>query len=253
MRKAIIFTLLSCLPLLLRGQEYSEHARNKGNALLLKLSYGGHTPGGDMAGRFGNNFSFGTGTDLITGKGNWIFGADFAYIFGGEVKQDVLATLRTPEGFIIGNNRSFADVQLRERGFFAGALVGKLIGIGKANPRSGIRLTVGAGLLQHKIRIQDDPFSGVPQLDDNYKKGYDRLSNGLALSQFIGYQILSLDKRVNFYIGLEFFQGFTMNRRDFNFDTRTKETSKRTDLLSGIRAGWVIPIYFGREAGEVYY
>ncbi|MCO6480491.1 MAG: hypothetical protein J5I94_27865 [Phaeodactylibacter sp.] len=253
MRNAIMATLVSCLPLFLFGQRYSEYALNKGNALLFKLSYAGHKPGGDMEARFGNNFSFGGGAELITGKGNWILGADFAYIFGSQVKEDVLASLRTPEGFIIGNNRNYADIQLRERGFYVGALVGKLIGIGKANPRSGIRITLGAGLLQHKIRIQDDPSSGVPQLDENYKKGYDRLSNGLAFSQFIGYQILSLDKRVNFYAGLEFIQGFTMNRRDFNFDTRTKEDTERTDLLYGIRAGWVIPLFFGQEAGEVYY
>ena len=254
MRNVLLLMLLCCLPLLLWGQQRkSKYALNKGNALMFKLSYAGHSPGGDLADRFGNNFSFGAGAGLITGKGNWIFGGDFVYLFGGEVKEDVLATLRTPEGAIIGNDRGYADVGLRERGFYLGAHVGKLIGIGLPNPRSGIRITLGAGLLQHKIRIQDDPLSGVPQLDNNYKKGYDRLSNGLAFTEFIGYQVMSMDKRVNFYIGFEFTQGFTMSRRDFDFDTRAKDETERTDLLYGIRVGWIIPLYFGQEAGEVYY
>ena len=253
MRNVLLFLLLCGLPSLLWGQKYSEYALNRGNALLFKLSYSGHRPGGDLADRFGNNFSFGSGVDLITAKGNWIIGADVAYLFGGEVKEDVIATLRTPEGFIIGNDRGYADIQLRERGLYAGGHIGKLIGIGKANPRSGLRVTVGAGLLQHKVRIQDDPLSGVPQLDDTYKKGYDRLTNGLAFTEFIGYQTLSTDRRVNFFAGLEFTQGFTMNRRDFNFDTRSKDETERTDLLFGIRVGWVIPLYFGQEAGKVFY
>lgn len=253
MRNLLVFVLLGCLPLFLWGQQTGKYALNKGNALLLKISYAGHRPGGDLADRFGNNFSAGLGADLVTSKGNWLFGADFNYLFGGQVKEDVLASLRTPEGFIIGNNRSYADIQLRERGFYAGAHAGKLFSIGLPNPRSGIRATVGAGLLQHKIRIQGDPSSGVPQLDNDYKKGYDRLSNGLALTEFIGYQVMSMDKRVNFYIGFEFTQAFTMSRRDFNFDTRAKDETERNDLLFGIRVGWAIPIYFGQEAGEVFY
>ncbi len=253
MRNLLSLALLCCLPLWLWGQQYGEYVRNKGNALLLQLNYAVHKPGGDLADRFGNNFSLGTGADLITDKGNWLFGAGFAYLFGGEVREDVLAGLRTPEGAIIGNDRSYASIELRERGFYAGAHIGKLFSLGLPNPRSGIRATVGAGLLQHKIRIQDDPFRKVPQLDENYKKGYDRLSNGLALAGFIGYQVLSMNKRANFYGGFEFTRGFTMSRRDFNFDTRAKDETKRADLLFGVRVGWVIPIYFGKAAGEVYY
>ena len=253
MRNLLSFTLLCFLPLFLWGQKRSEYTLNRGNALLFSLSYAGHKPGGDLANRFGNNFSFGTGAGLITNKGNWLVGLDFAYLFGGEVKEDVVASLRTPDGYIIGNDRGYANIELRERGFYAGGYIGKLISIGLPNPRSGIRVTLGAGLLQHKIRIQDDPLSGVPQLSGDYKKGYDRLSNGLAFSEFIGYQVMSMDKRVNFYAGLEFTQGMTMSRRDFNFDTRTKDETERKDLLFGIRVGWVIPLYFGKEAGEVYY
>ena len=132
MQNLPLLFVMSCLPFLLWGQRPGANPLNKGNAVLVKLSYAAHMPGGDLETRFGNNFSFGAGADLITAKGNWLFGFDYAYLFGGNVKEDVLASLRTPEGAIIGNNRGYADITLRERGFYAGAHIGKLIGIGLA-------------------------------------------------------------------------------------------------------------------------
>lgn len=226
---------------------------NIGNGLLVNMSFGGQTPAGDLASRFGLNLNVGGGVDFLTRERNFIFGIEGSYIFGTDVRQDVIASLKTADGFIIANDRAYADIQLRQRGFYVGAIVGKLFSLSATNPRSGIRATFGLGLLQHKIRIQDDPFRGVPQLDEAYKKGYDRLSNGLTLSQFIGYQLLSADKRQNFYAGFDFVQGFTKNRRDFNFDTRTQDTEQRIDLLFGFRVGWVLPFYLGKGSDEIYY
>ncbi len=226
---------------------------NKGNGILLNFTFSGQLSGADLAQRFGPSLSVGSGADWLTEKQNFLFGLEGYYFFGEEVKQDVLALLRTPEGEIIGNDRSYADIQLRQRGFYLGALVGKLFSISAKNPRAGLRAALGAGLLQHKIRIQDDPFRAVPQLTGDYKKGYDRLSNGLALRQQVGYQVLSTDRRVNFYIGLECTQGFTRSRRDFNFDTRSQDTTRRLDLQYGVRLAWVLPFYVGKTAGEIYY
>ena len=228
-------------------------AFNKGNALIFKLGFGAHLPGGDLADRFDVPTSIGSGVEFITSQSNWIIGADYNFFFGNRVNEDVLAPLRTDQGQLIANDRSIADIQLRMRGFYAGMHVGKLFGIGLKNPRSGIRVSLGAGVLQHKIRIQDDPFKSVPQLSGEYKKGYDRLTNGFTITESIGYQILSKDKRVNLFLGFELTQAFTQNRRDFNFDTREKDDTPRLDLLSGFRVSWMLPFYFGKEADEIYY
>lgn len=226
---------------------------NTDKVLLLHISYAMQKPGGDLSDRFGTNFDVGGGLEWMTAKGNWIFGLDGGYLFGSNVKTDVLAGLRTPDGYIIGNDRVYADIQLRERGFHGTLLVGKLFSLSDVNKRSGIRVTLGGGFLQHKIRIQDDPSRSVPQLSEAYKKGYDRLSNGLLLTQFIGYQYLGADRRANFFAGIEFSQGFTQNRRDFNFDTRSTDTAKRLDLLFGIRVGWTLPFYLNSNPDSIYY
>ncbi|MEQ1747626.1 MAG: hypothetical protein ABMA02_19515 [Saprospiraceae bacterium] len=234
------------------AQKFPEHrekvVNNDGSAVLLHLSGGLHVPGGDFADRFGSTGSFGLGLEWITAK-NVSFGLEGHYIFGSDVKEDPLAILRTPEGGIIGNNQLLADVSLRARGIYAGASIGKLFTFGKK--RSGIRITLGAGMLQHWIRAQDDGNS-VVQITGDYEKGYDRLSGGLALNQFVGWQHLGPDRRSNWFIGLEFNQGFTNTQRDWDFSEMRKLDGNRTDLRFGIRLGWTLPFY-QKPADQIYY
>ncbi len=235
---------------------FAQNRKNTYTALLIQANYGVHMPAGDLANRFGSNFSIGGGADILTEKGNWILGVKGNNLFGKNVKEDVLASLRDRDGFIIGNNEAgsgnYALIVQRQRGLYLGGHIGKLIALSKKNTRSGIRLTLGAGLLQHKVRIQDE--SGVAnQIAGAYIKGYDQLSNGLALEQFIGYQHIGLSRGFNFYAGFEFTQAFTNNRRNFNFATRTKDTIKRFDALLGFRLGWLIPIYIGEKGEDLIY
>lgn len=229
-----------------------EYNSNEGIILAVPLSYSFQFSGGDLPARFGNNFNAATGFQLLL-KSNWMLELEGQYLFGPKVKTDVLAGLRSPEGYIFADDGGPADISLRERGFWIGASIGKLVPLMSKNTRSGLRLSLGAGLLQHKIRIQDDPQAYVPALRPEYKKGYDRLTNGLALKEFIGYQHFSLNRRINFFAGFEFVQGFTENRRNWNTDQLIKEEGSRLDLLFGIRAGWVLPFYLGSGADAVYY
>lgn len=237
------------MPFLVEGQSQD---LNRGNAWLVHIGYGYHVPGGDLGDRFGNSLSPAFGLDWMRAESNWFIGLRGALFFGQNVKEDVLAPLRTSEGGIIGNDRQFADVQLRQRAYFAGVHVGKLFGLSAQNPRSGIRLTLGGGLFAHKIRIQDDPSRQVPQLSGAYKKGYDRLTAGPALRQSIGYQILSRNGRINLHLSFDCMQGFTRNQRAINFDTRQKVRTHRLDVQFGVRAAWTLPFY-GGEGEAIYY
>ncbi|MBI5914039.1 MAG: hypothetical protein HY842_01575 [Bacteroidetes bacterium] len=235
-----------------RSRVYQEVRSNDGSLILFNFSYGGHLPGGDLGDRFGGNYSAGLGGDFFT-KNNWVVGLHSNFYFGKEVKTDVLANLRSNEGFIYADDGGVSDIQLRERGLYIGGHLGKIFPVSENNRRSGIRVTVGGGFLQHKIRIQDEPQVFVSPLDKEYKKGYDRLTNGFALTEFIGYQFLANNRLVNFMIGLEFAQGFTANRRSFNFDTRSVDSGNRLDLLYGFRLGWTLPLYIGENPDLIKY
>ncbi len=226
------------------AQKFAEHTepepdRNIGSALLLNLNFGGQLPAADLADRFGFNLMVGPGFDWLTEQ-NWIFGVESHLMFGENVKEDPLLILRTPEGDLIGRDQQLATVVLRQRGLYVGVHTGKLITFGQK--RSGLRLTVGAGMLRHWIRLQDDTQT-VPQIAGNYRKGYDRLTGGLATSQFIGWQHLGRLKRSNWCVGIDLSQGFTTSLRDWDYNDRKKLDNKRLDLRFGLRATWTLPFY----------
>ncbi|MFK7931964.1 MAG: hypothetical protein AB8G22_00560 [Saprospiraceae bacterium] len=223
-----------------------------GKALLFNMDYAAANPTGDLSDRFGFHSEVGIGVDLLTAKSGWIIGLTGNIMYGTNVKEDVLATLRTDSGFIIGNDRDPASIQLRERGWYLGGHLGKIFSF-TDNKKSGIRITVGSGLLQHKIRIQDDPERPVAALSGDYKAGYDRLTNGIAFREFIGYQYLSTNQRINFRVGVELTQGFTQNRRNFNFDTREVDDRNRTDIILGFKLGWTLPFYLDATQQEIFY
>jgi hypothetical protein len=112
-------------------------------------------------------------------------------------------------------------------------------------------INAGLGYLQHKIKI-DDIGKRTPNLNPDYKKGYDRLTAGIAISQSIGFLYLSNNRLTNFFLVMDFTQGYTQSMRSFNFDTETKDTQKRWDLLFGPRLGVIIPLY-KKMPNEFYY
>lgn len=225
---------------------------NEGNALMLRMSYGIQFPGADLADRFGYNGSLGIGLDYLT-RSNWIAGLETQFLFGNAVDINPLESLTNSAGFIYSQDGGVAMLGLRQRGFYLGGLVGKLFALSEKNKRSGIRLTLGAGLLQHKIRIQEDPQAFVPQIAGEYKKGYDRLANGLALHQTLSYQFHSKNRRINLILGVEALQGFTAPRRNWNIDEMQAETGNRLDLLFGARLTWILPFYLVENPDEIFY
>ncbi|KAA9341015.1 hypothetical protein [Adhaeribacter soli] len=208
--------------------------------------------GADMAQRFGNNFEAGGGF-LFKTKTNWLFGLELTYLFGNEVKENALSNITTKEGYLIGEDGIYADVRITERGtklpmFKAGKLFSAPFG--RASVNSGFFVLGGIGLLQHKINYED-VSNTAPQVRKEYQKGYDRLTNGLALTQNIGYLFLDRNRRINFFAALEVTEGFTRSRRDYDFNQMQKDTRNRFDLLAGIKLGWIFPVY--KKLPQEYY
>ena len=225
---------------------------DNGLRLHFSMEYGVQVPILDMRDRFGTNFELGSQVELMTLPGKWTFGLQGNVKFGSTVKEDVIASLRTPEGEIIGNDRSYATVFLRERGFYVGPYLGRVFNLSKNQPHSGIKLQLGGGLLQHKVRIQDDSQTAV-QLAGDKTKGYDRLSNGAAISGFLGYQHLDINGTLNFIAGFDFQLGFTQSRREIDFGTGLPDATKRKDGLIGFKIGWILPIINATSTEEIYY
>lgn len=216
----------------------------------FSFHFGWQWPSGDMEERFGSNGVAGASFNIKTRK-NFLYGVDFSYLFGTRVKEPgLLQNLYTEAGEIIDNEGQIAPVIIQERGYTAMANVGKIFNWFGPNPNSGVIVKAGLGFMQHKIRIEHQE-NVINQLEGDYLKGYDRLTNGIAFSQFVGYYYMSNSRLANFYLGVEFVQGYTQGRRDYNFDTRTTDDSKRRDMLNGFKFGWIVPLY-KRQPDEFY-
>lgn len=208
-------------------------------------------PGADMAKRFGLSYRLGPSLLYKTEK-NWMFGVKCDWIFGNKIKEPgLMSNIVDSEGYFISNQGSRQSVEVLERGWAIGLMAGKIFPISKANTNSGLLVLTGVGFLQHKINIYDADKI-VTQLGGDYRKGYDRLTNGIYLEQFAGYNHFDQRGYFNFHIGLNLMAGFTQGRRDYLYDVRRPDNESRLDLLFGVRGGWYVPL-FRKKSEEVYF
>ena len=241
----IIFSL-SCATSNVIAQEGSS-----GNGLYMGVFYGLHAPAGDMADRFGKNFTLGGNFELFVNQ-KWIVGLEGQFIFGKKVKENVLGGIITNDGTLINTSFTLADIDIKERGMNIFAKIGRIHDFWSDQSISGLKWTIGAGWLQHKIRL-DDSQNAIPYFEDPYIKGYDRLSNGLAFTEFLGYQYLDGRGRLNIFIGAEFTEAFTKNRRRLSYNTNTQDDESRFDMLVGLKLGVQITIKRFKDPDEIWY
>jgi len=213
------------------------------------VSYSFSIPENDFHTRFGDFSKIGLDLEYKT-KGNFIAGLEWSFMFGNKVKEDVLFGVKNRIGQVINSSGNYADILLFQRGMTFVAVGGKIFPVIGPNVNSGIVVKGGVGYMYHKVRIETQN-DDVPQLQGEYLKGYDRLTGGLLSYQFIGYQHFSNNNLVNFFIGLEFGQGFTKSQRDFNFFPGLKDDKKRQDFFYGLKLSWIIPIY--KKAPKQFY
>jgi len=220
---------------------------------LLEFKYGFQTPLADMKTRFGGNNDIGISFQSAGLASTMLFGIEGIFIFGSVVKEDVLENLRSFDGNIIGIDGHPGDVNLKERGFYLGVNAGKIFKTSKdKNNLTGIRAQIGGGLLQHKIRVQDN-LNTIVALDKKYLKGYDRLSNGSAVHLAIGYQYENPKNNFHFNIMGDLYGARTVSRRDFDSLSGGYLDTKRTDILAGVSLSYIVSISRTDKADHIYY
>lgn len=211
---------------------------------MIQANYALQFPDGSMKELFGYNHSVGGGYTFKSKK-NWLFGVDFSFMFGQQIKNEAALyhQLETSNEFIISLDGSVSEVRTHERGFNAFANFGKLFPVLSPNPNSGFFVQAGLGFLTYKYRI--DNVKGMAQpLQDDYAKGYDRLTAGFALKESVGYLFLSNTRLLNFYVSFDFMQSFSHRQRDYDFDLmQYTDKSTKMDYLYSIRVGWIFNLY----------
>jgi len=221
------------------------------NHLGLNIKYGIDRPLGELNNRFGLFNEAGIGFEYFVANKNLFISAEADFLFGSSVKEDVIAPLRISNGIsILGVSGSYAQVFLRMRGSYFGLMFEKLIAANEYG--RGWRIGLGAGLFSHRVRVQDD-LNTVPQVQNEYVKGYDHRTLGPALREKIAYNYVNNARRVFFSIGLEFTQGFTKNIRALNYDSMTSENESRLDMSVGLNIKYTLVFRNSSPAETIYY
>lgn len=247
MRKAAFFFLLVCFARSASAQVNLNDSIVSANIFQVELGIG--MPAGDIADRFGFHATVGGGYEFKT-QNNLLLGFNGSYIFGSRVMDSSINSLYTDFGFVIGTDGTQFSPILSEQGFSFSLQMGKITKLFSVNPNSGVAFIGGVGLLEHNILIYVDELY-VPQVDKEYSKGYDRLSTGLALNQYIGYYFFSNKHFVNFRAGFDVTEAFTKNRR-YNFDTNSMDDATHFDMLVTFKATWNLPV-FEHKQRKYYY
>ncbi|MBL7718614.1 MAG: hypothetical protein JNL72_07250 [Flavipsychrobacter sp.] len=207
-------------------------------------------PAGDMADRFGISYRFGPSV-LYKTKSNWLIGVKWDFISGANIREDSLLINLAKDGGILNQQGVRTNVNVYERGYVVGVQAGKMFPVFKKNSAGSLFALTTLGFVQHKIKIFDREKS-IWSIRDEYNKGYDRLSNGIMVEEFAGYNYFSKKGYFSFYIGLNISAGFTAGRREFLYDVMRPDDKGRLDILYGVRGGIHIPI-FKRKSEEFYF
>lgn len=239
------------------GHTYAQELKSfqDRSGILFDVHLGTGIPASDLKTRFGQTQILGGGISYLPASIRLTFGLKFSYLFGSDVKEDVLKPFRTSQlAQVIGSDGYLADVQLKMRGYYGQFYTGSIIPLGsQLKARHGIKWQLGVAYLSHKIRIQDDSRS-VTQFNTEFKKGLDRFTSGFSIVPFIGYEYLGVNGKVNLYAGFEPQIGFTQSRRSYNYDTNATEIGiTRKDILLSFKIGWYLPFYFGKYVDEIEY
>ncbi|MCB9257370.1 MAG: hypothetical protein H6579_09590 [Chitinophagales bacterium] len=221
-------------------------------ALLISPIISVQIPGADFAKRFGLAYQFGLGLDYKFGR-NWLIGAEGGFLFSTNVKEkEQIANTLTGTGLVITTDGFLDNVNLNLRGAVVKLNAGKSFFFKAAHPSNGVLLKFGLGYLSHKILI-DVNKKNTPQLTGNYAKGYDRFSQGLVLSQYLGLIRVQKGKFVNLSLGFEISEAITKNSRPYDFYLGRKLNETRLDLMYGIKFCWHIPVFLGESTKNQYY
>ncbi len=250
----ILPVLLICF-LLSNGSQVKAQRNVKDSVVFIGMMMPGVSfqfPMGELSRRTGFFFSVGGPLRFKTKK-NWLFGAEGYFTHGGKVKEPgLIQNLTATNGNVIAQDGAFATMNIYFRSWHVAAGFGKLFPWFGPNKNSGMYFMFSPGFIQHRIRFEVRQ-NNVPSLAGDYKEGYDRYSGGFAMKQEIGYKQVSNNRRINFYVALEFLQSATKSYRGYNYDTETSDTKTRFDGFFGMKVGWMVPFFSKKGTNEYYY
>lgn len=251
--RLFILTLIISMPFIVAAQK--DIKKECVSTVLFGATYSYQFPGADTKILYGNNSTVGASITYKTNK-NWLWSLNGNFIFGDKInatRNDILGIILDNHGELITGDGIYGSYVLFQRGANIQAKVGKVFSVLSPNPNCGFFINGGLGYLFNRVRIEfSSNASTPPNLDDDYRYGYDRMRGGLAYSGEFGYIFMSNSRVLNFSLSFEFTQAHTKSLRKWDFNLMGPDLKSYIDRYYGIRFVIYIPTY-KRMPAEYYY
>tara|TARA_B100000900_G_scaffold283697_1_gene243025 strand:+ start:516 stop:1247 length:732 start_codon:yes stop_codon:yes gene_type:complete len=212
---------------------------NKQSAFIVNINY--HIPSEFFAELFENNPSIGT-SFFIEKENNIFYGIEANYLFGNNIKNEslILSEIKNHDGSIIASDGYFANINFSRRGFSSNIFTGYALHFNKTN-LSGIYFSLGGGYINQKILI-DTKNENIPQLNEEYKKGYDSANDGIFGKLSINYKYYR--KKGGIQISAGFYNSVARVKRlnTYIFNENINDDSFHIGSEFGFNLGLIIPV-----------
>ena len=212
---------------------------NKQSAFIVHTNY--QIPSGFFAELFKNNPSIGT-SFFVEKENHFFYGIEANYLFGNNIKNEslILSNITNKDGSIIASDGYYANINFSRSGLSSNIFAGYAIHLNKTN-LSGVYFSFGIGYVNQKILI-DTKNENIPQLNEEYKKGYDSASDGIYGKLSINYKHYSKKGGIQISTGL--FNSFARVKRlnSYLFNDNVNDDSLHFGSQFGFNFGLIIPI-----------
>lgn len=225
------------------------------STVMFSATYSYQFPGADTKILYGNNSTIGASIHYKTDK-NWLWSLNSNFIFSDKIKasrEEILGIILDNNGQLITGDGIYGSYAMFERGAHINAKFGKLFNVLAPNPNSGFFVNGSIGYLFNRVRAEfSSSASPPPNLDGDYRYGYDRMRGGFAYSGEVGYLFMSSSRVFNFSLSLEFIQAHTKPLRKWDFNLMAPDLNSYIDRYIGIKFAVYIPTY-KRMPADYYY
>ena len=212
---------------------------NKQSAFIIYTNY--QIPSGFFAELFENNPSIGT-SFFIEKENNFFYGIEANYLFGNNINNEsmILNGITNNDGSITASDGYYANINFSRSGFSSNIFAGYAIHLNKTN-LSGVYFSFGTGYINQKIQI-DTKNENIPQLNEEYKKGYDSANDGIFGKISINYKYYSKKGGIQISTGL--FNSFARVKRlnSYLFNENNNDDSFHFGSTFGFNIGLIIPV-----------
>lgn len=212
---------------------------NKQSAFVINYNY--QIPSNFFLENFGDNPAIGA-LFFIEKENNLFFGIEGVYLFGNNIKnqENIFNNITNEDNALIASDGYYANVNLSRSGTSTNIFIGYAIHP-DIKSLSGFYTSFGLGYIQQKILI-DTKNENIPQMNEEYKIGYDKAHHGLFGKLMLNYNYYRKKGGIQITTGINYSIAQVQYSNTYLFNEMRNDKEQYIGSEIGFNIGLIIPI-----------